>query len=45
MGAFWFRLEWLFPLIFVLVGLRILTEGFARRWPPPQNATGAGRRR
>ena len=42
MGAFWFRMEWLFPLIFVLVGLRILTEGFRRRWPPPQNATGAG---
>jgi predicted membrane protein len=38
----WFRLSWLFPLIFVVVGLRILTEGFRRRWPPPQNAAGPG---
>ncbi len=38
----WFRLSWLFPLVFVLVGLRIATEGFRRRWPPPQNLTGPG---
>ena len=31
----WFRLSWLFPLVFVLVGLRILVEGGRRRWPPP----------
>ena len=32
----------LFPLIFVLVGFRIVTEGSRRRWPPPQTAAGAG---
>lgn len=38
----WFRLSMLLPLIFVLVGLRIVTEGFRRRWPPSQNLAGAG---
>jgi predicted membrane protein len=38
----WFRLSMLLPLIFVIVGLRIVTEGFRRRWPPPQNQAGAG---
>jgi len=42
LDVFWFRVEWLFPLIFVLVGLRIVTEGVRRRWPPPQNSAGPG---
>ncbi len=42
LDIFWFRVEWLFPLVFVLVGLRIVTEGFRRRWPPSQNAAGPG---
>ncbi len=29
----WFRLSMLFPLILVVVGLRILTGGFRGRWP------------
>ncbi len=38
----WFRFLMLLPLIFVIVGLRIVTEGARRRWPPPQNLAGAG---
>ena len=42
LDVIWFRLSMLFPLIFVVVGLRIVTGGFRRRWPPPQNLTGPG---
>jgi predicted membrane protein len=40
LGVVWFRIEWLFPLVFVLVGLRILTDGFHRRWPPRTGPAG-----
>jgi len=38
----WFRLSWLFPLVFVLIGVRILTDGGRRRWPPPQGVGDPG---
>lgn len=42
LDVLWFRPSMLLPLLFVIIGLRIVTEGFRRRWPPPQDASGTG---